>query len=203
MELIQTGEYLEDAPSWEQRRFYPPRYGDPYYRGHGRGCGRGIGRGRGWLSEDVTERDTGGGQGRFHFHGNGRNGQYRNGFASTQDEGRRDIRLVMPPEPEPSRFSDWSSVASPPARTSPHGVPDVQAEQMYNAQNQLNVSNTGETRQERIEVHAAEGVVIAPPTDQLRENQNISARPALSPRTQRNNLESNEENVDIIPPTPM
>ena len=24
MELIQTAEYLEDAPSWEQRRFYPP-----------------------------------------------------------------------------------------------------------------------------------------------------------------------------------
>ena len=124
----------------------------------------------GWLSEDVTERDTGGGQGTFHFCGNGRNGQYRNGFASTQDEGRRDIRLEMPPEPEPSRFLDWSSLASLPARTSPHGTPDVQAEQSNNAQNQLNVSNTGETRQERIEVHAAEGVVIAPTTDQLREN---------------------------------
>ena len=109
----------------------------------------------------------------------------------------------MPSEPEPSRFSDWSSLASPPTRTSPHGVPDVQTEQSNNAQNQLNVSNTGETRQERIEVHAAEGVVIAPPTDQLREDQNIPARPALSPRTQRNNLESNEENVDIIPPMPM
>ena len=23
VELIQTAEYLEDAPSWEQRRFYP------------------------------------------------------------------------------------------------------------------------------------------------------------------------------------
>ena len=33
VELIQTAEYLEDAPSWEQRRFYPLRYGDPYYRG--------------------------------------------------------------------------------------------------------------------------------------------------------------------------
>ena len=61
VELIQTAEYLEDAPSWEQRRFYPLRYGDPYFRGHGRGHGRGRGRGRGWLSEDVTERDTGGG----------------------------------------------------------------------------------------------------------------------------------------------
>ena len=32
VELIQTAEYLEDAPSWEQRRFYPPQYGDPFYR---------------------------------------------------------------------------------------------------------------------------------------------------------------------------
>ena len=24
VELIQTAEYLEDAPSWGQRRFYPP-----------------------------------------------------------------------------------------------------------------------------------------------------------------------------------
>ena len=33
VELIQTAEYLEDAPSWGQRRFYPLQYGDPYYRG--------------------------------------------------------------------------------------------------------------------------------------------------------------------------
>ena len=58
VELIQTAEYLEDAPSWEQRRFYPPRYGDPYYRGCGRGCGRGRGRGRGWLYEHLDDRDT-------------------------------------------------------------------------------------------------------------------------------------------------
>ena len=71
VELIQTHEYLEDAPSWGQRRFYPPQYGDPYYRGRGRGHGRGRGRGRGWLSEDV-ERDISGVQGRTSFHGNGR-----------------------------------------------------------------------------------------------------------------------------------
>ena len=39
VELIQTAEYLEDAPTWGQRRIYPLRYGDPYYRGQGRGCG--------------------------------------------------------------------------------------------------------------------------------------------------------------------
>ena len=33
VELIQTAEYLEDAPSWEQRRFYPLQYGDLFYRG--------------------------------------------------------------------------------------------------------------------------------------------------------------------------
>ena len=206
VELIQTAEYLEDAPSWEQRRFYPPRYGDPYYRGHGRGCGRGRGRGRGWLNEDVTERDSGGGRGRFHFCGNGRgqNGQYKSGFASTHDEGRRDIRLEMPPEPEPSRFSDWSSLGSPPARTSPHNAPGVQREQSDNAQNHLNVSTTGEIVPERVEASNSEGVTISPQIEQLRENQDIPARPAplnTGIRTQRNNLESNEEITNNIPPS--
>ena len=131
----------------------------------------------------------GGGQREFHSHGNGRNqnGQSRSGFASTQDEGRRDIRLEMPPEPEPSRFSDWSSVASPPARISPHGASGVPTDPDENAQNQVNVSTTEETRQERIAVHAAEGVFIAPQTDQLRENQDVPARSALLPRTRRSN----------------
>ena len=198
VELIQTAEYLEDAPSWEQRRFYPPRYGDPYYRGRGRGHGRGRGRGRGWLSEDVTERDTGGGRGRFHSHGNGRNGQDRNGFPPSS---RRDIRVEMPPEPEPSRFSDWSSIASPPARTSPHGVPDVQP-----TQNQLNVPAAIGTRQERDEVGISEGVAIVPQTDVLREDQGIHIRPAvlnIDTRAQNNVLEPEEEIVDIIPPTPV
>ena len=127
VELIQTAEYLEDAPSWEQRRFYPPQYGDPYYRGHGRGHGRGRGRGRGWLNENVPGRDLSGGRGRFPFRGNGRDqhGQDGSSFASTRDEGRRDIRLELTTEPEPSRFSDWSSLGSPPVRTSPHSAPDV------------------------------------------------------------------------------
>ena len=46
VELIQTTEYLDDVPTWGQRdyRLYPPRYGDPFYRGIGRGRGRGRGR---------------------------------------------------------------------------------------------------------------------------------------------------------------
>ena len=206
VELIQTAEYLEDAPSWEQRRFYPLRYGDPYYRGHGRGHGRGRGRGRGWLSEDVTERDTGGGRGRFHFRGNGRNqnGQVRSGFASTHDEGRRDIRLEMPPELEVIPDSQIGVVWHLPLQEHPLMVCLVyKQDQVKIAQNQLDVSTTGETRQERMELSTAEGIVIAPQTDQLREDQNIPVRPALLPRTQRSNLESNEENVEIIPPMPM
>ena len=40
VKLIQMAEYLEDAPSWGQRRFYLPQYRDPFYRGRGRGHGR-------------------------------------------------------------------------------------------------------------------------------------------------------------------
>ena len=112
----------------------------------------------------------------------------------------------MPPEPEPSRFSDWSSLGSPPARTSPHSAPDVQTEQNNNTQNQLNVSNTRETRLERVEVGNSEGVTIAPQPDLLRENQDIPARPAslnIETRIQRNDLGSNEENVNNIPPAPI
>ena len=94
----------------------------------------------------------------------------------------------MPPEPEPSRFSDWSSLGSPPTRTSPHNAPGIQTGQSDNAQNQLNVSTTGETRLERVEIRNSEGVTISPQTEQLRENQDIPARPAslnIGTRTQR------------------
>ena len=39
VELIQTTEYLEDILMWGPRDYwlYPPRYGDPFYRGRGRG----------------------------------------------------------------------------------------------------------------------------------------------------------------------
>ena len=108
----------------------------------------------------------------------------------------------MPPEPEPSRFSDWSSLGSPPARTSPHSAPDVQTGQNDNTQNQLNI----ETRQERVVVSNSEGVTIVPQTEWMRENQDIPVRPALfniGARTQSNDLGPNEENVNIIPPAPI
>ena len=58
VELIQTIEYLEDIPMWGQRDYqlYPPRYGDPFYRGRGRGRGRGKGR-REMMIERPPERD--------------------------------------------------------------------------------------------------------------------------------------------------
>ena len=42
VELIQTTEYLKDAPMWGQRDYwlYPCWYGDPFYRGRDRGRGR-------------------------------------------------------------------------------------------------------------------------------------------------------------------
>ena len=54
---IQTTEYLEDIPLWGQRDYqlYPPRYGDPFYRGRGRGRGR---RRREMMSERPHERDS-------------------------------------------------------------------------------------------------------------------------------------------------
>ena len=131
VELIQTTEYLEDAPPWGQRRFYPPRYGDPFYRGQGRSHGRGRGR-RNWLSEEPPERESSRGLGRGIFLGNGRgremhqttsendqrDRQDENWSIPTNKEGRNDTRQEpqgIPPAPSPSegRFTDWSSLGSP------------------------------------------------------------------------------------------
>ena len=199
VELIQTAEYLEDAPSWEQRRFYPPQYGDPYYRGRGRGHGRGRGRGRGWLYEHLADRDTGRGRGRFPSRGNGRNDQDRNDFPPSVG---RDIQLELPPEP--ARFTDWSSISSPPA-TFPHGMPGISVEPSENVSNQLNVPATETARSERITTGNVDRATIASQTEPRREDQTIQVRTTIPMDTglQRNNIESNEENVDIIPPAPI
>ena len=44
---------------WVQRdyQFYPPGYGDPFYRGKGKGRGRGKGR-RELMGERPPERDS-------------------------------------------------------------------------------------------------------------------------------------------------
>ena len=50
------------------------------------------------------------------------NRQDRTWLTSANVEGRNDIRPEMPPDPEPSRFSDWSSLGSPPQEL-PRTVP--------------------------------------------------------------------------------
>ena len=164
VELIQTAEYLEDAPSWGQRRFFPPWYGDPYYRGRGRGHGRG--RGRSWLNEDFTERDSGGGWGRISFHGNGRSQEtfWRISEHNIQDR-RNDIQqeFWMPPDPLPSRFLDWGSLGSPHMRASPHGAPDIEVEKNGNIENQLSVQSVVVPRQETARTGSLEEVNISPP----------------------------------------
>ena len=134
------------------------------------------------------------------------NRQDRNWLTSTTVEGRNDIRLEMPPDPEPSRFSDWSSLGSLPTRTSPHSAPDIQAEQNKNTQNQLNAPSAVEKRPERVRTSPSEEVDISPQTDQPREDQSVPAVVELDPlnievRTQRNDVESNEENTNNIPPS--
>ena len=119
-----------------------------------------------------------------------------------QPSSRRDIRLELPPEPEPARFTDWSSIASPPA-TFPHGMPGISTEPTDSVQNQVDVPAAIGTRQEREEINIAEGVAIVPQQNVLGEDLNIHTRPAainIDTRAQINVLEPEEEMVDIIPP---
>ena len=220
VELIQMAEYLEDAPSWGQRRFYPPWYGNPFYRGWGRGPGRGKGRGRNWLSEDTTERDSGEGQGRI-SHGNGRgremfqrtfenDRQDGNWSIPTHVEGRNDTRQEswVPLPPLPSRFSDWSSLGSPHARASPHSISNREVEQNVNIPNQLNVQSGTAPREETIRANSQEEVIVPPQISQQSEEQNIQMiemepNPLnIEVRTQRDGTGTDKEsNVPIIQPS--
>ena len=82
------------------------------------------------------------------------NRQDGNWLLPTHVEGRNDTRQEsqMPPDPLSSRFSDWSSLGSPCARTSPHGVPDREVEQNGKIPNQLSVQSGTVPRQETIRV---------------------------------------------------
>ena len=79
----------------------------------------------------------------------------------------------MPPDPLPSRFSDWSSLDSPRTRTSPHSSPDVRTEQQENTKDPTNVPSAVETRQERDRISSQEGVPVAPQVEQQREEWNV------------------------------
>ena len=132
VDLIQTTEYLDDVPTWGQRdyRLYPPRYGDPFYRGRGRG-GRGR---REWLQERQIERPN-----RGFARGNGQDYHKRSQQQVSTDrlqsvrqedewsiplnvERRDDAErcqtaqtspLAAPPPTEERLFTDWSSEGSP------------------------------------------------------------------------------------------
>ena len=86
----------------------------------------------------------------------------------------------LPLTPLPSRFSDWSSLGSPHARTTPHGVsdreaPDREVEQNVNMPNQLNVQSGTVPRQEIIRINSLEEVIIPPPSTQQVEEQSVHA----------------------------
>ena len=112
----------------------------------------------------------------------------------------------MPPDPLPSRFSDWSSLDSPCTRTSPHSSPDVRTEQQENMQDLTNVPSVVETRQERDRISSQEGVPVAPQVDQQREEWNVSSTEVvpdplhIEVETQRYHVDTNRENEDNVAP---
>ena len=70
----------------------------------------------------------------------------------------------------------------------------------------MNAPSAVETRTERVRTSPSEEVDISPQTDQPREDQSVPAVVGPAPlnievRTQRNDVESNEENANNIPPS--
>ena len=158
------------------------------------------------------ERDSGGGRGKI-SHGNGRdretflrtvnnNGQDGNWLLPAQVEERNDARQEsqMPPDPLPSRFSDWSSLGSPCTRTIPHSAPDREEEQNGNIPNQLSVQSGTVPRHETIRTKSPEEVIIPPPSNQQIEEQNIQAIEVepnplnIEVRMQRDDMGTDREN---------
>ena len=117
-------------------------------------------------------------------------------------EGRNEIRQEsqMPPDPLPSRFSNWSSLGSPHARTSPHSAPDIGVERNGNIQNQLGVQTEVVTRQEMVRPGSPGDINISPQIDQLVEDQSVPAIGVepdplnIEVRMQRDDIGSNGEN---------
>ena len=128
----------------------------------------------------------------------------------THVEGRNDTRQEseVPPAPLPSRFSDWSSLGSPHARTSPHSVSNREMEQNVNIPNQLNVQSGTVPREETVRANSQEEVIVPPQISQQSEEQNVQMiemepNPLnLEVRTQRDGIGiDRESNVPIIQPS--
>ena len=114
----------------------------------------------------------------------------------------------MPPAPLPLRFSDWSSLGSPHARTSPYSVSNREVEQNVNIPNQLNVQSGTVPREENIRANSQEEVIVPPQISQQSEEQNVQMiemepNPLnIEVRTQRDGIGTDREsNVPITQPS--
>ena len=87
---------------------------------------------------------------------------------SASREGRNDMRpepqrIPTAPSPSEGRFTDWSSLGSPCARTSPHDAPNREIESSANQPDQLTTqSGSAPTREEVAGDHSQEKVIIHP-----------------------------------------
>ena len=121
---------------WGQRDYqlYPPRYGDPFYRGRGRSKGRGTGR-REMMNERPHERDStqgfgrGSTQGSF-GRGNGR-GVYSQGPLE-RNERYSQVEEWSDPASEGRRRSD-AHIYSPTTHSRHPRAPPTPAHQKINS----------------------------------------------------------------------
>ena len=104
--------------------------------------------------------------------------------------------------------TDWSSLGSPLARTTPHSVSNREMEQNVNISNQLNVQSGTVPREETTRATSQEEVIISPQISQQSEEQNVQMiemepNPLnIEVRTQRDGIGTDREsNVPIIQPS--
>ena len=105
------------------------------------------------------------------------------------------------------RFTDWSSLGSPHARTSPHGISNGEMEQNVSQPNQLIVQSGTVPREETTRANSQEEVIIPPQISQQSEEQNVQMiemepNPLnIDVRTQRDSIGTNREsNVQVTQP---
>ena len=115
-------------------------------------------------------------------------------------EGRNDMRQEtqgIPPAPSPSegRSTDWSSLGSPHARTSPHGTPNRGIEQSAIKPNQrATQSGSVPTGEEAARDHSQEEVIIPPRICQQPDEQSAQL---IDMRTNTSNIEARSQRDGI------
>ena len=149
--------------------------------------------------------------------------QDENWSIPTNMEGRNDTRQEppgIPPAPSPSegRLTDWSSLGSPHARTSPHGTPNREIEQNVNQPDQWATHpGSAPTSEEAARDHSQEEVIIPPRICQQSDEQsaqmidmgtNTLNTEARSQRdgirtAMESNVQVTQPLVDVILPTGM